>query len=133
MKRYEGAKTAGEKFTDNQFYPQCLPLGIDEKMLRDVDWIRPEQIFKGNFKLFDGIDPSGIKQGQLGASMLATISALASDPKNIERLFVLYDLEVGFYVLKFYKNGKPEYLVIDDKIPCHMNISIPFFLRSSRN
>lgn len=102
-------------------------------MLRDVDWIRPEQIFKGNFKLFDGIDPSDIKQGQLEPSILATISALASNPKNIKRVFVLYDLEVGFYVLKLYKNGKPEYLIIDDNIPCHMNISIPFFLRSRRN
>jgi hypothetical protein len=47
--------------------------------------LRPSDIFNGKeYKLFDGIDPNDIKQGSLGVCyMLATLSSLASNPKNI--------------------------------------------------
>lgn len=131
------AKSAGGKFTDNEFPPENKSIGSGAKMntlTKGMAWLRPEEIFKGDFKLFDGIDPTDIKQGQLGVCyMLATISALASNPKNIERIFVLHDLEIGFYVLRFYKNGKPEYLVIDDNIPCNATVKTPLFTKPIGN
>jgi hypothetical protein len=43
--------------------------------------------------LFDGIDPDDIKQGSLGVCyMLATLSALAANPKNILNIFVFSDV-----------------------------------------
>ena len=53
----------------------------------NMKWLRPCDIFKGEFMLFDGIDENDIKQGSLGVCyMLATISALARNPENIKSL-----------------------------------------------
>lgn len=53
-------------------------------MVTNLVWLRPSKFLKGEYKLFNGIDPNDIKQGSLGVCyMLATISALAANPKNI--------------------------------------------------
>ena len=65
--------------------------------------------------------------------MLATISALAANPKNIEKLFVFHDLEVGFFVLLFYINGKPKHMVVDDLIPCSKYSKSPLFTKPIGN
>jgi len=50
-------------------------------------WKRPEQIFE-RFKLFEGIDPTDIRQGIIGdCYFLAALSALAENPERIKRLF----------------------------------------------
>lgn len=59
--------------------------------------------------------------------MLATISALASNPKNIQKIFVFADIDIGFYVLKLYVNGIPKYFVVDDLIPCCKTTKSPYF------
>lgn len=42
--------------------------------------MRPKDFFKGDYQLFDGIDPNDIKQGSLGVCyMLATLSTLAQN------------------------------------------------------
>lgn len=93
-------------------------------------WLRPIEIFKSEFKLFDGIDPDDIKQGSLGVCyMLATVSALASNPQNIHRIFVFSDLKIGFYVLRLYVNGVPKYFVVDDQIPCCKTTKSPLFTK----
>jgi hypothetical protein len=69
-------------------------------------WLRPENIFKGEFQLFDGIEAEDIKQGSLGVCyMLATLSSLAQLPEKIKSLFVFYDKKIGFYVLRFLIHG----------------------------
>jgi hypothetical protein len=56
--------------------------------------------------LFDGIDPSDIKQGSLGVCyMLATLATLAQSPQRIKDLFVFYDKALGFYVIKLLIHG----------------------------
>lgn len=59
--------------------------------------------------------------------MLATISALAANPRNIKKIFVFYDLEIGFYVLRLFVNGIPKYFVVDDLIPCNRTTKSPLF------
>ena len=59
--------------------------------------------------------------------MLATISALAANPKNIQKLFVFHDINVGFYVLKLFINGYPKYMMLDDLIPCDKTTKTPKF------
>lgn len=36
-------------------------------------------------------------------------------------------MQIGFYVLKFYTNGKLNYVVIDDYIPCDSSSNQPIF------
>lgn len=84
--------------------------------------------------MFDGIDPNDIKQGSLGVCyMLATISALAKDPKNIENIFAFHDIDAGFYVLRLYINGKIKYMPIDDLIPCGKLTKSPLFTKPIGN
>ena len=80
------------------------------------------------------IEPNDIKQGSLGVCyMLASISALAANPKNIEQIFVFHDVQIGFYVLKLYINGKPKHLVVDDLIPCSKHSKSPLFTKPIGN
>lgn len=65
--------------------------------------------------------------------MLATISAIAQVPKNIEKMFIVYDAEIGFYVFKFYIHGVPTFIAIDDYIPCDSNTYFPVFTQPAGN
>ena len=94
---YEDAKKQG-KFVDKEFPAQNSTIGDSSKsnykgLVNNLAWLRPSEFLKGEYKLFDGIDPNDIKQGSLGVCyMLASISALAANPKNIEKIFVFHDL-----------------------------------------
>jgi hypothetical protein len=59
--------------------------------------------------------------------MLATVSALAANPKNIEKIFVFHDVNIGFYVLKLFVHGIPTFFVVDDLIPCCKTTKSPLF------
>lgn len=65
--------------------------------------------------------------------MLASISALAETPKNIEKIFVFHDTSIGFYILRFYVNGKPKYVTVDDLIPCNKTTKSPLFTKPIGN
>jgi hypothetical protein len=102
--------------------------------LSSLVWLRPPDFLCESFKLFDGIDPDDIKQGQLGVCYcLAVISAMARNPENIKMIFQFYDLEIGFYVLRFYTNGKIYYVVLDDYFPCNSSSKQPLFSKPIGN
>ena len=65
--------------------------------------------------------------------MLSTIAALAKYPKNIENLFVFHDIDIGFYVLKFYIDGRPKFIAVDDLIPCSNLTKSPIFTKPVAN
>ena len=65
--------------------------------------------------------------------MLATVSSLAANPKNIEKIFVFNDTNIGFYVLRLYINGKPKYITVDDLIPCNKTTKSPLFTKPIGN
>lgn len=137
-KMYTDAKNAGA-FYDNEFPAANQSIGDPSKsnfanFINNMVWLRPRDIFKGDFKLFDGIDPNDIKQGSLGVCyMLATVSALAEVPKHIENMFVFSDTSIGFYVLRFYINGKPKFITVDDQIPCNKTTKSPLFTKPIGN
>ena len=97
MNLYESAKSQG-KFVDKEFPAVNATIGDASKsnfksLTSQLAWLRPSEFFKGEYQLFDGIDPNDIKQGSLGVCyMLATISALAANPKSIEKIFVFHDI-----------------------------------------
>lgn len=61
--------------------------------------------------------------------MLAAVSSMAQYPDRIESLFVYADTNIGFYVLKLYKDGIPQFIVVDDLIPCDVNSNAPIFTK----
>ena len=64
---------------------------------------------------------------------LATIAELARFPSRILSIFAFYDLEIGFYVLKFHKNAKVSYMVVDDFFPCNPSSRQPLFSKPIGN
>lgn len=139
MDLYTEAKKIGE-FVDQDFPANNKSIGDSSKanfknLTKDTVWLRPRDIFKDKqFALFDGIDPNDVKQGSLGVCyMLATISSLAANPKNIERIFIFNDTTVGFYILEFYINGKPKLVIVDDQIPCNKTTKSPLFTKPIGN
>ena len=65
--------------------------------------------------------------------MLATISVLAKNPDNIKKMFHFYDKTLGFYVLKLYKDGFQNFVVVDDLIPCSKSMKSPLFTKPIGN
>ena len=127
------------KFVDKQSPPQNNSIGFSphpsfHHLLSNLVWLRPTHIFQGDFHLFNSIHPNQIKQGSLGVCYIhATISSLSQNPQIIKQLFVFADLEVGFYVLRFYISGLPKYIAIDDLIPCNNITNLPIFAKPIGN
>ncbi|CAM6005459.1 unnamed protein product [Sphagnum balticum] len=105
------------------------------RLFRDsLTWLRPSDFLREDFKLFEGIDPNDVKQGQLGICYcLATISEMARSPELIKAIFPFHDLKIGFYVLRFYTNGVLNYVVVDDYFPCNKNSREPLFSKPIGN
>lgn len=96
--------------------------------LQSLVWLRPNSFIGKKYQLFDGIDSNDVKQGLLGVCYcLATIANLAQDPYEIVKIFPFYDLNLGFYVLRFYTGGKPTFVVVDDYFPCNNSSLQPLF------
>ena len=97
-------------------------------------WCRPEEFLFQQPQLFGEISPSDVQQGKLGnCYLMSSFSALATDPRNIQKIFLKYDLEIGIYLLRLYKNGKPIFLILDDYIPCKKFILYPIFAKPIQN
>lgn len=83
-------------------------------------WKRPSEVFgEGNFKLYDNIDPSDIKQGDCGdCYFLSSLSSLAEYPDRIKRIFKNQELNTsGCYAMEFYISGEMKTVVVDDRFP----------------
>ncbi len=83
-------------------------------------WKRPEEIYgdKG-FIIYNKIGPNDIKQGSCGnCYFLSCISSLAEAGERVERIFISKEVnEAGCYAVKFYINGEPKIVVVDDYFP----------------
>jgi len=68
----------------------------------------------------DGVEPDDIQQRGLGnCYFLATLSAMAEFPKNIENIFYTKEANAaGCYLVSIFVNGVPTPIIIDDYIPC---------------
>lgn len=90
-----------------------------------IQWRRPCDFMtlkKGEkIQVFDkSIEPSDIKQGQLGDCwFMCSISSLAERPALVRNLFITQQYnDEGVYRLRLFKNGEWVEVTIDDYIPC---------------
>lgn len=109
---------AGTLYSDPEFPPSAniLPPRIRDKV---VAWKRPSEMSK-NAKLFvNGVEEGDVIQGALGDCwFLGALAVVATSAENfIEHLFVQQKPEEGLYQCKFFKNGKWESVVVDDRLP----------------
>ena len=86
-----------------------------------IIWRRASEVYgKGLYNVFKTIEPSDVTQGLLGdCYLLAAISALAEKPRRIREIFLSPSVTAsGAYAVRFYINGEPTDVVIDDHFPC---------------
>lgn len=48
-------------------------------------------------------------------------------------MFIFSDTSIGFYVLRFYVNGRPKFITVDDLIPCNKTTKSPLFTKPIGN
>ena len=123
-------------FIDPYFPPidSSINLGTDRRIDQIIQWRRPAEFFKGDYKVFDRIEPNDIKQGKLGDCwFMCALASLAERPELVERLFITKEKnDEGFYQVKFCKSGEWVRVTVDDYFPCFPQ-DTPIFSRSHGN
>jgi calpain-15 len=154
--RQAQAMTKGQNFFDKDFPNNLESLlgfvqGERTKQYLNLMWHRPKefyilytengkQFFKRetteNYKVYDKIIPEDIIQGRLGdCYFLAACSAIAIQPKRLERIFISgknYN-EKGLYAVAICINGIWEEILLDDYFPCNPDTRLPAFSYSKNN
>ena len=91
-------------------------------------WKRASEVYP-NYVLFnENIDPSDIKQGQLGDCwFLSSLAAVAEKPERIKALiYNQYANSAGCYLVKFYVNGLIKGVLVDDRFLFNENNDLIF-------
>jgi calpain-15 len=93
-----------------------------------LQWKRAREI-RPNFSIFGPtIVPTDIKQGGIGdCYVLAALASLAERPLRVHEMFYNAKNASGCYLIKFYVNGIPTGVMVDDLFLC--NGSDLFFAR----
>lgn len=76
----------------------------------------------GAYKLFeDGIDVNDVHQGPLGNCYYLSALGVLGNTKTRDKFVIVNDenewAQCGAVCVKFYENGKPDYVIIDDYLP----------------
>ena len=108
----EQAKVLGEGITQNSRHPANIII---------KSWSRASDM-EGAVLWRDGASHEDITQGALGdCYFLSAVSVLGND--RIKEIFMSEQegednwKKTGAFLLKFYKNGEPEYIIVDDYLP----------------
>ena len=81
-------------------------------------WMRPCEFIDSPKTFCNGVESGDVIQGVLGDCWwLGASSIVAARDDLLYPLVVLEDLECGFYMFKFFKNGVWKYVIIDDRLP----------------
>ena len=111
-----------QEFVSISNLEEYTPLSdMDRKIMENLTWQRPEYLFKtDNYAFYDRIDIDDVYQGSLeNCYFLSSISAMASFPKRIERTLLNNDItETGVYSIKYYIDGVPKIVSVNDYFPC---------------
>ena len=121
----------GKKFDDEEFPPDDSSLCKDwstadyqtQDDWRNFGWKRVDEIYNQPIKVFEGIEPNDIKQGQLGdCYFLSVLSAMAEFPHRIEKLFDTQEFqESGCYTINICDMGIWQDVTVDDYFPTYGN------------
>lgn len=98
----------------------------------EVIWLRPEEIFEGEFALFEGkIEFDDVRQGSIGnCYFMASISALTECPQIIAEIFRQHEVQKsGYYEICLRIDGEWNVVVVDDYFPCTKLGRKPIFAR----
>lgn len=131
------SNTAKQAFIDQVFPPNLQSLLYldpsnentdvteeEKEILKSFKWKRARDIFKkDNFLLFDKIEVNDINQGQIGnCYFLSALSSFAEYDYRYDEIFITKQKsENGCYVVRFYIEGIPHQIILDDYFPSFYN------------
>ena len=123
---------SGEKFVDPKFPCNSSILPSDATQ---VEWLRPEEICQRNGKneepqLFDETrDMFDVNQGELGDCWFASALSMIADKDHFIKKVIpsgqRFDRNYwGIFRFRFYRFGEWIEIVIDDRLPTRLNVSM---------
>eukprot|EP00931_Biecheleriopsis_adriatica_P056631 TRINITY_DN33564_c0_g1_i1.p1 TRINITY_DN33564_c0_g1~~TRINITY_DN33564_c0_g1_i1.p1 ORF type:complete len:1809 (+),score=334.40 TRINITY_DN33564_c0_g1_i1:35-5461(+) len=75
----------------------------------------------------DSFEPNDIHQGGLGDCwFLSAIACMCTRPDLLKKVFIYSDEDKGLYVVRFYKSGVYQDVVVDDFFPCKGRATLAF-------
>ena len=107
-------------YRDPDFHDTILKIYKSSIKNREIIWKRPILIMENKIsRIFGKISPFDVYQGFLGnSSFLAALSALATKPALIKRLFQTNEInEYGFYGIWLCISGKWQIITLNDYFP----------------
>jgi len=120
VKRLSSTK---EKFVDGYFPNERLQ-GVRNLTQHIIEFHRPNVVINRPICFPETCPESGgakcdLHQGALGDCwVIATLAVMyCHDVGLIRKMFVMVKPEIGLYVLRFMKFGKPIYVLVDDRLP----------------
>jgi calpain-15 len=129
----------GQPYTDMNFLPTRKSLlcpenknnGISDEQAElylTLKWWRASEMREFPILWSLNIKPENIKQGSIGNCYFITaISSLASLPNILEDVFITKETnEAGIYAMRFFLNGLPRIVVVDDYLPVRADGSQAF-------
>ena len=129
----------GKKFNDLAFPSQTSSMCEDPDRRAsyvDYKWKHADDIFgKDNYTVFKDIDPTNVKQGELGdCYFLCAITALAEYPERLKRIFLTNEVNKSdCYVIEAFVQGKPQKIVMDGNFIYKEQTKTPAFSQSVHN
>ncbi|KAI5516156.1 calcium-dependent cysteine-type endopeptidase protein, partial [Trichomonas vaginalis G3] len=118
-----------QKFEDPAWYPKKTRPENTKicSLLSEATWNRLEQ---NNPSIIDPINGAAFKQGNLGdCYLVAALSALAEDPKIIEKIFEKPIVnKANISCVNINRMGKVDKVIVDSVVPCRQHSGNPIFV-----
>ena len=91
------------------------------KTIKNLIWVRPNQVFKNNFKLYNVIESTDVKFGLLENSyFLSSLGSLAVFNDIFKKILITHEYNPqGLYKVRLFINGKPKIVFLDDFFPAY--------------
>ncbi|KAH3759519.1 calpain-1 catalytic subunit [Pelomyxa schiedti] len=82
-------------------------------------WLRPSEFTDAPALEVDGTTYTDVIQGDLRDSyFLGAVACAANRPELIKNILVDYQLDIGLFICRFWKNGSWMPVCVDDRLPC---------------
>ncbi len=118
-------RSTGEKYCDPDFPALASSIvtpvaGKEAKhLIKSLhNWMRPCEFIEEPKMFCNGVESGDVVQGILGDCWwLGAASIIAARDDLLYPLVVVQEPDCGFYVFKFFQNGKWRFVIIDDRLP----------------
>lgn len=131
------AKKGLGKFTDEKFKAENASMGPDGEELMnrlkghgELTWKRAADLWPDKPMFKDGVDVNDIDQGALGDCYYLSALGVLGSRLTRDLFFTIENAdewrEVGAICVRFFVDGKPDYVIIDDYLPLLFEKRYPF-------